>query len=406
MSFWGFNKLKKIGLSMGVSSLKNVTGTSKGSALNVILQGKITANVLNIRSAPSLKGEKLGKFTKGDIFSVLEETDNNWFRFKYDDKDAYVFGKYVSTLHGTITANVLNIRRGPGLDEDVVGKLKKGDDVVIAQITDNWIKIKLENNFGYVYAKYVSLAKDSNDSEKTGAFGLKDDQSLLRGPVEASKKISVPTSPRAHRATAETYNNFGTLLSKISHKLGLDPAAAIAVLAVESGGKAYGSEGKVIIRFENHLFHRFWGKNHSKIYNSHFKYSSGQSWKGHYFRKSKKDNWESFHGNQKKEWEVFEFAQSLNSSAAHLSTSYGAPQILGTNYKTVGYNSPEELLEYFSKDVRFHVLALFDFFNPQMVSHIKQKDFTAFARYYNGRGQAATYGKYIKDYYNAFKSMM
>ena len=404
MPIWGFNKLRKLAKSVEKSTLKNVTRTTKDSVLNVILQGKITANVLNIRSTPSLEGEKLGRFTKNDIFSVIEKTNNGWYRFKYNNRDAYVYGKYVAALKGKITANVLNVRQGPTLNDKVLGKVSKNDIVTIAQALDKWFKVKYKTGYAYIYSQYVEIIKEEAPAPG-GSKMLKDDPSLLHVQTEASRKLHVPSSPRTKRVSAETYNNFGGLLDKISSKLGIDPAAAVAVLAVESGGKAYGPEGKVLIRFENHLFYRFWGKQNRAVFDKHFQFSRKQYWTNHLFRKSKRDEWISFHGNQKKEWEVFEFAKNLNSKAAHISASYGAPQILGTNYKTVGYNSPNDLLDNFSKDVRFHVMALFDFFNPQMIRHIKNKDFTSFARYYNGAGQASRYGKYIKDYYNAFKSL-
>lgn len=405
MPLFGFRRLRKTGKEVSESILKNVTDTGEAT-LDVIYQGIITANVLNIRAAPSLEGEKLGRFTKDAMISILEKTENNWYRFKYNNKDAYVFGKFVSLMRGRINANVLNIRSGPSTNDEVIGKLKRNDIVTIANAKDKWHKIHLENGFGYVYAKYVDLLyKDEPAGGGSSTEFLKDNPTLLNAPVAPKKLIDVPSSPRSKRLSAKTYNNFGGLIELIGKQLDIDTAAAVAVLAVESAGNAYGSSGKVLIRFENHLFWRFWGKNNSKKFEDHFRFDSRKYWTNHFFRPDKKSEWQSFHGNQEKEWEVFDFARKLNPAAAYISTSYGAPQILGTNYKKVGYSSPEALLEHFQKDIRFHVLALFDFFSPQMIKYVQRKDFTSFARYYNGAGQAVRYGNYIKDFYNAFKSL-
>jgi uncharacterized protein YgiM (DUF1202 family) len=404
MPLFGFNRLKKSAKKVSKSVLKNVAETGE-TKLDVKLQGVINANVLNIRSAPTLNSQKLGKFTKGALISILEHVDNEWYRFKYNNQDAYVYAKFVSIVKGLINANVLNIRQGPSTKDQVVGQLKRNDVVTVAHIQDKWHKIIYDESFAYVYAKYVTLIYDTESAGTSESKLLKDNALLLNVKTEPDKKISVPSSPRSKRITAETYNNFGNLTDVISKQLKIDPAAAIAVLAVESAGKAYGDDGRVLIRFENHLFYRFWGKRNLDVFNDHFKFDRRKYWTNHFFRSNKKAEWENFHGNQKKEWEVFEFAQKLDSTAAHISASYGAPQILGTNYKKIGYDSPEKLLENFSDDVRFQVFALFDFFSPQMIKHVQNKDFTSFARYYNGAGQAVRYGNYIKDFYNAFKSL-
>ncbi len=223
--------------------------------------------------------------------------------------------------------------------------------------------------------------------------------------VEPDRKINVPSSSRVEGRVAKTYNNFGGLATVLSKEIDIDIATAIAVLAVESGGNGFGKSGKVLIRFENHLFNSFWGKRNSKVYDKHFRYSKSKRWSGHLFRKDKKSDWKSFHGNQDKEWEVLDFAYNLNKRAALFSASYGAPQILGTNYKVVGYNDTAEMLKAFSEDIRHHIIALFDFFNPAMVRHLQRKEFTSFARYYNGRGQEYRYGKFIKTHYDAFKKL-
>lgn len=404
MPLFGFNRLKKTGKKVSKSMLKNIADTGE-TTLNVILQGVINANVLNIRSEASLKSEKLGRFTKGALISILENVDNQWYRFKYNNRDAFVYAKYVSIVKARINANVLNIRQGPSTNDLVLGKLGRNDIVTVANIQDKWLKILHKNGFGYIYAKYAELIYDENKGSDPYKGLLKDNPSLVKTRIEPARKISVPSSPRSKRLSAETYNKFGGLTEVISRQLKIDAAAAIAVLAVESAGKAYGPDGRVLIRFENHLFYRFWGKSNLDVFNDHFKFDRRKYWTNHFFRKNKRSNWESFHGNQSKEWEVFEFARKLNANAALISTSYGAPQILGTNYKKIGYASPETLLDNFSKDVKFQVFALFDFFSPQMIKHIQNKDFTSFARYYNGAGQAVRYGKYIKEFYNAFKSL-
>lgn len=417
MPLFGNSFLKNLGLDTVEDTLKH----SIDSPVERV--GIIDANVLNVRTEPKIKKNTvIGKLSRGMRINILAKTDNGWYHFNYNNQNAFVYGKFVAFEIGQIIANTLNIRKGPSLEDEVIGQVHKYDKVALLLKVPDWWKIEYKGQVAYTYAKYVRPTgkHTGNDSVSDGGSSggnsgggsepvqgdfLKDKSRLLRADVEPRKKIDVPSSPRYERITGRTYNNFGGLLEKLSDEINIDIATAIAVLAIESGGTGFGPAGKVLIRFENHLFHSFWGKYNQKVFERHFRFSTSQRWKNHYFRKNRNDKWESFHGNQYKEWEVMDFARSLNNEKALMSASYGAPQVLGTNHKVLGYASPQDMLDNFSKDIRYHILGLFDFFNPQMIRHLQRKQFTDFARYYNGRGQAYRYGRYIKQAYRAFKKI-
>jgi len=138
----------------------------------------------------------------------------------------------------------------------------------------------------------------------------------------------------------------------LSEHLGIDLASAIAVIAVESGGHGF-EDGKVLIRFENHLFYKYWGKENEKVFFEHFTFNSDKHWLGHKFRKHKRDEWETFHGDQDKEHEVLRFARKLDKNAAYMSISMGLAQILGSNSKIIGYESAEEMYDNFRFQQRY-----------------------------------------------------
>ncbi len=371
----------------------------------IIMSGIITARILNVRDKAGKDGSVIGQLLSGSSIDILELTENNWYRFQYKDKDAYVSSKYVSFHRGRVTARVLNVRSDAVGSSKIVGKLRRNDIVEIVMTLPKWYKIRYKTDYSFVSAKFIDRSIKSKPAEKQKNRNfLKDKPKLKNIKLEPSKTIVVPSS-RGARTTAKIYNNFGGLLDVLSKEIKIDIATAIAVLAVESGGNGYGKSGKVLIRFENHLFNRFFGKTNQDIYDEHFKYSPRQQWKSHLFRKKISDKWITFHGNQEKEWEVLTFARSLDNDAALRSASYGAPQILGTNFKRIGYKSVEEMLNNFEKNIRFHIFGLFDFFNPKMIKHLQNNEFEGFAKYYNGRGQAKKYGKYIETHYKTFKKL-
>ncbi len=393
-------KTSGIGSEIAVNSIKSILNNVKIPSLKIIMQGVITAGTLNVRAIPTKNGEIVGKLKKNDIVSIFSNK-NGWCQLKFNGEHAYVSAKYVAELKGIITAGTLNVRDKPGKDGAVVGKLKRDDKIGIIQQLSGWYNIRYKNQSAFVSSKYVKTVIDG-DSPNKQTF-LKDNKNLLLIKVEPKTQIKVPTSSREAKITAQVYNKFGGIIDRLSAEINIDVAAAVAVVAVESGGAGYSRNGKVLIRFENHLFYRFWGKRNEKIYADHFRFSKTAGWKGHLFRKKKSDEWATFHGNQNKEWEVLNFAMALSESEAIMSASYGLPQVIGSNYKRIGYDSPKEMLNNFEKNIRFHLLALFDFFTPEMKKNIRKKNFISFAADYNGRGQATRYGNIIKKYYNAFK---
>ncbi len=362
----------------------------------IIMKGKVIANVLNIRAQASKDGDIVGKLGKDDLVDIIALKDS-WYEIKFKDSSAFVFGEFIEELvkQGIVNVNLLNIRNLPNKDADKIDQITMNVEVVIVDEIDDWYKIKYKDGFGYVFADFITI-KDSKDARRY----LFQDVELLRTTLEPSKKID-ESGNRIQSIVKSAYNKYGNLLSVLSSKLGIDLAASIAVLSVESGGVGI-DKGRVLIRFENHLFYRYWGKNNEEVYQKHFKFDTGKNWLGHQFRKDPEGEWIDFHGDQNKEYEALNFARSLDNEKALLSISMGLPQILGSNSKLVGYNSAQEMFDNFTKDIRYHVFALFDFFSPEMIQFLKNKQFVNFAEHYNGQGQARNYGKFIQDYYEAF----
>ncbi|HZD06544.1 MAG TPA: N-acetylmuramidase domain-containing protein, partial [Longimicrobiales bacterium] len=172
------------------------------------------------------------------------------------------------------------------------------------------------------------------------------------------------------------------------------------VLDVESGGTAFGADGRLVIRFENHVFWRRWGRDHPEVFQRHFAFDAGRPWQGHRYREAGSGPFAGFHGRQSGEWEAFELARSLDEGAALLSVSMGLPQIMGFNHARLGYGSPKAMFDRFSADVRTHLLGLFDFIKgagttSSMLEALRTGRFEHFAARYNGPGQAARYGSLV-----------
>jgi hypothetical protein len=226
-----------------------------------------------------------------------------------------------------------------------------------------------------------------------------------------TEKITTSTGASSNDTRiARTWNRFGGLLTELANRLRIDPGVAVAVLVAESGGSGFSSDGRMIIRFENHVFDNLWGKQNPGTFAQHFLYDASRPWQGHQWRESANSPWRSFHGNQSREWEVLNFAATLNDTAAKKSISMGGPQIMGFNHTTVGYESVQQMFNAFSASEAHQMVGFFDFVqgpatDARRVIALQRLDFDSFAALYNGPGQAALYGQIIRGLFEAYQGL-
>lgn len=370
----------------------------------------VNTRLLNARQEPELKAKVAYQMKKNALVNIIETYDE-WYKIEYKGEIAYSVKKYFnlidSTQKGRITANILNVRNYPSTESYVAGKLEKGDIINIIKNGTSWHLIEFDNKAAYVYGKFVDLLDNNGDTthiDKTEYFYQRNDLKNIK--LKPEKQLTQDVSGKRSIA-AKTWNQYGNLITVISKELKIEVESALAVLCVESGGKGFSNQ-RMIIRFENHIFYKYWGDENEDVFEDHFKFNRKKTREDHFFRNKKRDDWEKCHTSQDIEWKVFEFARSLSEKHALYSISMGAPQIMGFNYKSIGYESPLQMFEYFNKDIRYHLLALFDFckYREQRIKYLQDKDFYSFSREYNGTAAPAAYEKRIKEYYDIFKEIL
>jgi len=215
-----------------------------------------------------------------------------------------------------------------------------------------------------------------------------------------------PDASWAARKAGEFWNKHGGYIASECQRLGIDPADAMGVIVTESGGEPFGPDGRMTIRFENHIFNSYWGKLNPQRFNDHFTFDANERWKGHTWRSSTSIAWQPCHGSQAVEWQVLDFARTLDNEAALKSISMGAGQIMGFNHETVGYPSAQAMFDAFSNDATAQIGAMFRFMEKnRLVESVRNKEYAAFARLYNGPGQAGEYATRMTDFANAFRSL-
>lgn len=311
---------------------------------------------------------------------------------------------------GTIIADGVRLRTGPGTDFPILGLVSADTPFTLIEEHETWlhVEIQTDNRNGFVHRDFALL-----EEEQTPGGFIAPRPEVLDVPLTPDEPITLDTrATHPLKTVARIWNAYGGLLTALADHIGIDPAVAVAVLAVESSGRAFDRNGRLIIRFENHVFWRKWGKDHADPFNTHFRFNPdpGQGWRDHQFRHAPDQPWQTFHGDQDKEWQVFELARQLNDEAAKLSISMGSPQIMGFNYATIGYESVHQMFDAFSRDERAQIVALFDFIkgpgttSPALLA-LQRGEFDAFAAIYNGPARAARYGERIQAFVEAFHAI-
>ncbi|WP_133468121.1 N-acetylmuramidase domain-containing protein [Paraglaciecola marina] len=325
----------------------------------------------------------------------------------------YVDLVYLSAgYYAKVSADLLNVRSAPYPNAGLFGQLAQGEKIWVEGQQKSWSQIRFNGNRGYVASQYINKVNSTEpvpiviDNTQETIIPLENHRESL-SRLTPNTILTVAGSNEQRNAAA-TWNKWGALLESLSAKKELDVACALAVLCVESSGKGFeqNNSDRMIIRFENHKFWTYWGKYNPQQYRQHFRYSNNKVWQGHEWRRDLTGEWVSFHGRQASEWQVFEFARQLDENAAMLSISMGAPQIMGFHYERIGYQSVVEMFDAFSRNIQGQVNGLFDFFSTRMLGYLRDLSFEEFAGMYNGSGQKQVYGQKIQQHYAAFKKMM
>lgn len=183
--------------------------------------------------------------------------------------------------------------------------------------------------------------------------------------------------------------------SEVARRLKVEPEAVMAVVEIEAGRAHEGfyAPGKPIINFDLSMFRRFCSRHgidlnsyrgsHPYVFNTPSGYGSVQA--ARYAR--------------------YEQAVSIDEQTAVYGTFWGMFQIGGFNWKLCGADSYTHFVELMSRSERDQL----ELFANLIVAcgfdkHLRNKDWTAFARCYNGPGYAGRgYHKRMASAYRKFK---
>ncbi len=370
------------------------------------------AGSVNLRSQPFVDPvTRVGLANEG-VRLELDQTGVDWHGCRV----------YLSTLvaqerNGFVTLQPgqfqINIRLAPQITNLTdVGDLNAGQQLELISRTADWLVARV-----YVSAQFTDIVTDPQPGPMPPPIPspTRFPNTMLTTAVELANTSLAPAQRRElpagftqnHVSAVNVWNKYGGVIALLAGRVGIDVGLAVAVIAVESGGRGLAADGRLIIRFENHIFWSQWGKDHPDAFNSLFAFNSATPWQGHKYRLSSNAAWRDGHISQDAEWAALGVARALDDRAAKLSISMGLGQIMGFNFSAIGYASVEAMFDALSSDERLHVLSMFSFIqrNPALVQALQRNNLAEFARGYNGPGQMNFYAGLIAGVRDAFNSL-
>lgn len=174
-----------------------------------------------------------------------------------------------------------------------------------------------------------------------------------------------PIAPRARRRPS------ARVFARVAKSIGCEEAAIRAVFDVEAASDGFDADGRVKILNERHkLYERTSGKTREKL----VKAGLARKTAGGYPRSS----------DGRYRW--LTEARKIAGDAAYEAISMGFPQIMGFNAKSAGYRSAREMYEAFARsaDEQITAFARLITSDKRLLTSIRKKKWTAFARAYNG----------------------
>ncbi|HVO41600.1 MAG TPA: N-acetylmuramidase domain-containing protein [Aggregatilineales bacterium] len=392
--------------------------------------GVVTSAKLNLRDQPASDSNILTQLSKDTVLDILADAGWGWLKVRVEGSTTtgYVSKLYLSLTDtrpvaapnpdapsegekAQVSVARLNLRSTPSTDGSVLAKLPQNTLLDVIAVQGDWLQVSANGLQGYVAAAYVTLILPGapvTPAQPPSGF-LINQPELLNATLVPDSLIPDQTDNNA-ALIARTWNSFGGLIGLLASRLNTGRDALVGVLAAESGGRAFAADGRMIIRFENHVFYQYWGKNNAARYAQYFKFDQSapaNSWKGHQWRPDPKGPWQICHTSQDMEWQVLTFARTLDDTAALESISMGAPQIMGFNFRRLGYASVQDMFKNFAASAPAQILALFDFVRgPNTIAALQKGDYLAFATAYNGPANAATYRDIIQRYSSLFHQLI
>lgn len=176
--------------------------------------------------------------------------------------------------------------------------------------------------------------------------------------------------------------------------LNISPLLIQAVFEQESDGDGFLKDGRVKILFERHVFVR-----NLKKYNIDIAEELNRDWSNaDILNPAPYKSGE--YGKYTEQYTKLDRAKRINADCALMACSWGRAQILGENYRALGYPSVKHFVDVVSdKNRRLEAFVKYLQNKPEALRALRDTDFNRFSKLYNGRKAPKSYAINLSTHY-------
>lgn len=178
-----------------ITEQKNQENITPSKSLAVV-----TVDILNVRSGPSTTFDIIGKLNKDDSIKVLQIKDG-WYEININNTTGWIAGDFVTVSEtnpsqekpkqnpkptsskAKVNVPILNVRDNYSLDGKVIGKLSQYEIVEVIEEKNNWSKIEINGEHGWIASWYLTKEKSNGTIENAPSVTiLYNGTNIRKGP--------------------------------------------------------------------------------------------------------------------------------------------------------------------------------------------------------------------------------
>lgn len=165
---------------------------------------------VNIRANADENSDVLGKLYNNGVGTVLETTDNGWYKIQSGSVTGYVKSEYVVVGDDALVQSVgrrvakvntetLKVRTSTSTDSAVLGLVSGEDDLtVVDEATEGWVGVSTADGTGYVSSDYVTLNTEFTYAES------KEEEAARLAKEEAKKAEEAKAAAKAAKKATKS----------------------------------------------------------------------------------------------------------------------------------------------------------------------------------------------------------
>lgn len=222
---------------------KETSTATESKYANKAVADIYSTTTLNIRKKGSINAKIVGKMKKGNIATVLKK-GSEWSKVRSGNVTGYVKNQYLvfgDEIENFAKQNVkkvvkvqtetLRVRKKASTNSKIVTLVSEDDKLKVKKQTDDWAKVKVDGQTGYVSKDYAKV---------TYSFGKAKSMKQIQAEQEAKKRAEEAARNKPVSTTSSSHtSNTGTTSGSTTGSTQTTKKASVSVSS--NGSSATGS---------------------------------------------------------------------------------------------------------------------------------------------------------------------